>query len=183
LQCNINICSNQNDSELPIVNTKEVVLQLDETGNASLTAEDLNNGSTDNCGIASVAVSKSEFSCENTGDNNVTLTITDASGNVSSGDAVVKVLDLIAPLITAPASVSITVKEGEVPVVELGSPVTSDNCGIKEVTNDAPQAFAEGITVVTWSVTDNSENVSTAFQNVEIIVQHNQLPPITFNGK
>ncbi len=169
---------NQNDSELPIVNTKDVVLQLDETGNASLTAEDLNNGSTDNCGIASVAVSKSEFSCENTGDNNVTLTITDASGNVSSGDAVVKVLDLIAPLITAPASVSITVKEGEVPVVELGSPVTSDNCGIKEVTNDAPQAFAEGITVVTWSVTDNSENVSTAFQNVEIIVQHNQLPQI-----
>lgn len=169
---------NQNDSELPIVNTKDVVLQLDETGNASLTAEDLNNGSTDNCGIASIAVSKTEFSSENTGDNNITLTITDASGNVSTGDAVVKVIDLIAPSITAPASVSITVKEGEVPVVELGTPVTSDNCGIKEVTNDAPQAFAEGLTVVTWSVTDNSDNVATAVQEVTITIQHNELPQI-----
>lgn len=169
---------NVEDKIAPVVVTNNITLQLDENGSASLTAEDVNNGSTDNCRIASMVISQTSFSCENTGDNNVTLTITDASGNVSTGDAVVKVIDLIAPSITAPASVSITVKEGEVPVVELGSPVTSDNCGIKEVTNDAPQAFAEGLTVVTWSVTDNSENVSTAVQHVEIIVQHNQLPEI-----
>ena len=169
---------NQNDSELPIVIAKDTILQLDESGNASLTAEDVNNGSTDNCGIASIQISKSEFSCENIGDNTVTLTITDAAGNTSSGDALVKVLDFIAPEIAAPASVSMIVKEGEVPVVELGSPVTRDNCGVLAVTNNAPELFEEGLTIVTWTAVDNSGNEATIVQEVEITVEHNQLPVI-----
>jgi len=166
------------DKTAPEVITQNVTLELDQSGNAVLTTAQVNKGSNDACGIESIQLSKSEFSCENLGDNTVTLTITDAAGNTSTGDAVVKVLDLIAPEITAPASVSITIKQGEVPVIELGSPVTNDNCGVKEVTNDSPQTFEEGITNVTWTVTDESGNTSTAIQVVEIIVDHNKLPVI-----
>ncbi len=172
---------NQNDNEFPIVKSKAATLYLDEHGAALLTKEDVNNGSTDNCEIVSIEISKTEFSCENIGDNTVTLTITDAVGNVSTGDAVVTVLDLIAPEITAPASVSLTIKEGEVPVVKLGNPVSSDNCEVLSVTNDSPEIFKEGTTNVKWTVADKSGNIATAVQEVVIIVEQvisNQLPEI-----
>ena len=38
--------------------------------------------------------------------------------------------------------------------VNLGSPVTGDNCTVASVTNNAPSQFPVGLTTVTWTVTD-----------------------------
>ncbi|MDP4868897.1 MAG: gliding motility-associated C-terminal domain-containing protein, partial [Crocinitomicaceae bacterium] len=78
--------------------------------------------------------------------------------------------DNTAPVISAPLNVTTTPNLGcEAIGVSLGTPITSDNCGVASVTNDAPSIFPIGPTVVTWTVTDNSGNSSTATQVVTVV--------------
>lgn len=79
------------DNEKPVVITRPVSVTL-VNGQASVTAADVNNGSTDNCGIATMVVSPNNFSCATIGNNTVTLTVTDINGNVQTATAVVTVI-------------------------------------------------------------------------------------------
>ncbi len=170
---------NTPDVTLPVVSTQPVTVSLDANGAATITEAQVDNGSSDNCGIASIVVSKTNFSCADFGPNTVTLTVTDKSGNVSTGTAVVTVIDNILPSITAPANVTAVANSSCVaPNVTLGTPVTSDNCGILSVTNDAPAQFPVGTTTVTWTVTDTYNNINTATQTVTVSYQPNT---VSFN--
>lgn len=88
------------DTTPPTVVPQDISVYLDANGQASITAAQVNNGSSDNCGIASMTVSPNSFDCSNAGPNTVTLTIADVNGNVSSGTATVTVVDNIDPIIT-----------------------------------------------------------------------------------
>jgi gliding motility-associated-like protein len=91
---------------------------------------------------------------------------------------VVTVTDNQKPTITCPVNVNATTNTGCTATdVVLGTPLTGDNCGVKSVTNDAPTAFPLGVTVVTWTVTDNSNNKATCTQTVTVI--DNVKPTIT----
>ncbi|MDR7208186.1 T9SS type A sorting domain-containing protein [Flavobacterium piscis] len=79
------------DNVLPKVLTQDITVQLEATGSVSITAAQINNGSSDNCGIASMTVSPDTFACDKVGDNEVVLTATDMNGNVSTGTAIVTV--------------------------------------------------------------------------------------------
>ena len=83
-----------NDTEAPVVRTQDISRSL-LGGTLSLTAAEVDNGSTDNWGIASLTLNKTEFSCSNIGDNQVILSATDKAGNVGSATATVKVLGVI----------------------------------------------------------------------------------------
>jgi hypothetical protein len=85
------------DSENPTALCKPATVTLDADGNGTLAVSDINNGSKDNCGIQSLLLSQTSFSCNDIGTNNVTLTITDNSGNVAECTAVVTVVDGSAP--------------------------------------------------------------------------------------
>ncbi|SHG07066.1 HYR domain-containing protein, partial [Mariniphaga anaerophila] len=63
--------------------------ELDENGEVVITPEDIDGGSTDNCGIENMEVNPSEFGIEDLGEQEVTLTVTDAAGNTSSCTATV----------------------------------------------------------------------------------------------
>ena len=81
------------DTTAPMALCQDITIQLDGNGNASITALDIDNGSSDNCTIASLSASPSSFNCSNLGANSVTLTVTDSSGNSSSCVATVTVED------------------------------------------------------------------------------------------
>ncbi|MEZ4686825.1 MAG: HYR domain-containing protein [Bacteroidia bacterium] len=85
------------DNIAPNALCKNVVVQLDSAGTGSITAADVDNGSNDACGIASLSVSPSSFDCSDVGNNTVTLTVTDNNGNTSTCTATVDVQDNIAP--------------------------------------------------------------------------------------
>lgn len=69
-------------------------------GSVSITVADIDNGSSDNWGIASMELSKTSFDCSNIGANTVTLTVTDLAGNIDSATAVVTIIGRIpAPVI------------------------------------------------------------------------------------
>jgi hypothetical protein len=77
------------DKQAPTVRTQNISVAL-ANGMATITATQVNNGSSDNCsGALTYSLSKSIFSCANIGPNTVMLTVTDASGNLASGPATV----------------------------------------------------------------------------------------------
>ena len=75
----------------PIVRVKNLDIFLNEDGKASISPNDINDGSYDNCEIATYALSKDSFDIKDQGINNVELIVTDFSGNQSRGMAIVKV--------------------------------------------------------------------------------------------
>jgi len=112
----------------------------------------------------------------------VTWTAVDSYGNANTKEQLITVTDGQKPFIQAPATVSVVNNNGNcyATIPSLGTPITTDNCGIASVTNNAPSVFPVGTTIVTWTVTDIHGNVTdTATQNV--IVIDNQLPVITVN--
>ena len=157
------------DNTPPTVITQNVTVQLNAAGTATVTAAQVNNGSTDNTFIASMSVAPSSFTCANIGANTVTLTVTDVHGNSATNTAIVTVVDLILPTITAPANVTVNTNSGCTATgVVLGTAITADNCSVASVTNNAPSVFPLGITTVTWTVTDGSGNIRTATQTVRV---------------
>ena len=81
----------QNDTTAPTVACKNITVALSPNGTVSITPEMIDNGSGDACGIESLVLSKTDFTCSDIGENTVTLTATDGAGNSSSCTAVVNV--------------------------------------------------------------------------------------------
>ncbi len=65
-------------------------LLLDEFGKASITVDDISAGYSDNCN-ATASIDTTEFDCTHIGDNIVTLTVTDDSGNATTCSTTVTV--------------------------------------------------------------------------------------------
>ncbi|MFZ9056769.1 MAG: hypothetical protein ACO2ZG_02945, partial [Flavobacteriaceae bacterium] len=128
----------------------------------------------DNCAIHSFSNdAPDEFP---TGVTTVTWTVSDTSGNYATDIQLVTVNDDVEPSIIAPVDINIDTDPGRCYAgsVLLGVPVTSDNCSVHSYSNNAPDRFLTGVTTVTWTVSDTSGNVSTAFQLVT--VTDNELP-------
>ncbi len=79
------------DTIAPTAICSDITIQLDESGLATINAEDINGGSTDNCGIDTIFISQYNFTCDELGTNQVTLTVVDNCGNTSTCTATVTV--------------------------------------------------------------------------------------------
>jgi hypothetical protein len=80
------------DEIKPVAKVKSsYTIKLDVAGKATLKWEDIDEGSSDNCSLKERKLSKTEFSRTDGGDNKVTYTLTDISGNTSSIDLTVRV--------------------------------------------------------------------------------------------
>jgi gliding motility-associated-like protein len=147
--------------------------------NSGCTATGVDLGSptvTDDCGIASLT--NNAPSTYALGTTTVTWTVVDNSGNTVTATQLVTISDTENPTITAPADISVfPMMSCDTTGINLGTPATSDNCGVASVTNNAPAIFPVGVTTVVWTVTDNSGNTTTANQTVT--VTDNQNPTIT----
>jgi hypothetical protein len=85
------------DNVNPVAICQNITVQLDATGNATITPAQVNNGSSDACGIASLSLDITTFNCANVNGNTVTLTVTDVN-NVSTCTAQVTIEDTINPI-------------------------------------------------------------------------------------
>ncbi|MFK7950739.1 MAG: T9SS type A sorting domain-containing protein, partial [Saprospiraceae bacterium] len=79
------------DNMMPTVTTQDITLNLDASGNISITAADVIAASSDNCSIASSSVDITSFTDLDVGPNTVTVTVTDPSGNAATATAVVTI--------------------------------------------------------------------------------------------
>lgn len=79
------------DEDAPTASCQDVTASLNASGSTSVTAGDVDAGSTDNCGIASLVVNPSVFDCDDIGIQEVWLVVTDNAGNSDSCQANVQV--------------------------------------------------------------------------------------------
>ena len=79
------------DEIAPTVLCQNISIELDENGTAMIQAAAIDAGSTDNCEITTISLDTTMFDCSNLGENTVTLTVTDTSGNQASCEAIVTV--------------------------------------------------------------------------------------------
>lgn len=158
------------DAAAPVLALQDATLVLDENGWAALTLDDIDAGSTDNCGIDSFSFSQTEFTCE---DSEVTVTVTaiDNSGNVSTGEITVTVTDDATPVAVAQ---NLTVALGEdgtvtVNAMEVGSEST-DNCAITtwELDNATFSCDNLGDNTVTLTIADGAGHTATATATVTV---------------
>lgn len=184
---NTNTCSSTvtvMDTVPPAAVCQNPTVYLDSAGSALITGAQLDGGSADACGIASMTSSMSSFSCSDIGANTVMLTITDANGNSSSCSSVVTVVDSISPMIVCPSPV--TTCAGTTVMIPA---TASDNCLGAAISytlsgattgsgsGDASGMFNAGVTTVTYMATDSSGNTSSCSFNVTV----NPAPTVTSN--
>jgi gliding motility-associated-like protein len=106
------------------------------------------------------------------GVNTVVWTVIDGAGNIATATQLVTVIDDIAPVLDNVSPVIATAGSTCTATVVLPTPIATDNCtnGLV-VTNNAPAGgiYPLGVTTVTWTVTDASNNTSTRTQTVTVI--------------
>ncbi|MDR6843354.1 T9SS type A sorting domain-containing protein [Flavobacterium granuli] len=121
----------------------------------------------DNCSV--VSVTNNAPTTYPVGNTTVTWTAKDASNNTGTAMQIVTVREETLPTITAPVAVTVNTNYGcAAKQVQLGTPITADNCTVVSVTNNAPIDFPIGNTTVTWIVKDASNNMATATQIVTV---------------
>jgi hypothetical protein len=141
-------------------------------GTAIINPIDLNNISSDVCGIASFTVSETTFTCVDIGANNVTLTVTDNNGNLNACLAVVTVVDNIPPTLSCKNDTVYLDTNGTaiLNAISLNNG-SNDACGIGSLTASKTTFTCSdiGINNVTLTVTDNNGNVASCIALVTVM--------------
>ena len=102
------------------------------------------------------------------GETRVTWTAKDSTENEVTGIQTVIIRDTTQPTITVPDSI-IAEATDELTPVDIGSATASDIADSDvTVTNDSPDSFPVGSTVITWTATDDSGNTASDTQTVRI---------------
>ncbi|TXD84618.1 T9SS type A sorting domain-containing protein [Subsaximicrobium wynnwilliamsii] len=167
--------SNILDIEAPNVITQNATVQLNASGNGSITAAQINNGSSDNCSLVAdltYTLSKSTFNCSNLGANTVTLTVTDEAGNSANQTATVTVVDAINPTVTCGGDSTID-SNGNYALpnyVTNSTASASDNCSATVV--QAPVAgtsLADGTYTISFVATDSSGNTANCSFSLTVV--------------
>ncbi len=125
----------------------------------------------DNCKGRVFAKTNDPLIYDQPGEYSVLWVFEDGNGNATYQEQAVLVQDLISPLITPPADLTIRIEEREQFAIaeNLGTPLGSDNCSEVVISNNAPSYFEVGITEVIWTSTDGNGNTSQAIQKITVI--------------
>ncbi|MFB0924669.1 MAG: HYR domain-containing protein, partial [Vicingaceae bacterium] len=157
------------DTIIPLVSCQNISVFLDASGLAIISANDIDNGSADNCGGITLNSSIQTFTCNEIGTNQVMLYASDASNNIDSCMELVIVLDTINPTISCPTN--ITACSGE--IINFTTPSGADNCSQTVTQTDATglssgMTFPTGITTIEFTTTDASGNTASCSFNVDV---------------
>lgn len=156
----------------PVANCQDITVTLDPYGSASITATDINNGSTGGAaGIASLDIDVDTFDCSHTDTpQTVWLTVTDNDGNESRCSSLVTVVPNSSPAAFVAPTLDDIVSNCEVTVA---APTLINNACVEVTATTSDQTvFTSGQSgIITWTFNDGTYT-DTATQNVTV----NSLP-------
>jgi Ca2+-binding RTX toxin-like protein len=120
----------------------------------------------DNVGVASITNdAPTKFPV---GETIVTWTATDSSGLSTQVQQKITIIDTTNPEIHI-SNITVEATSEDKNTVDLGNVVATDLVDIASITNDAPDTFPLGETIVTWTATDEAGNSATATQKVTVV--------------
>ena len=171
------------DTIAPVAVCRDIEVFLDASGNAVIDVTDVENGSSDACGMESATLNVMNFTCENIGENTVELTVTDINGNTSVCTAAVTVYDTIAPVVICrdiEVSPDASGKVGiEAADIDNGS---HDACGIASMTLDIDSFTCGDVGENTVELTISDNNGNTSSCRAVVTVTDNLAPVISCTG-
>ena len=160
------------DTINPTAVTQNITVQLDASGNASITTSQIDNGSSDNCSVTTLSLDTTDFTCADLGANTVNLTVTDQSGNTSSASATVTVEDNINPTIICADGFEVESEGGyTLPDYYSDNEVTADdNCTFTVIQTPIPGTIMpHGDYIIQFEVNDTAGNSATCFFELKVI--------------
>ncbi|MGY5352744.1 GEVED domain-containing protein [Wenyingzhuangia sp. IMCC45533] len=145
----------------PTAICKNLNIELDVAGTANITANQINNGSFDDFDAANTltySIDKTDFTCNDLGNNTVTLTVTDLDGLSDTCDATVNVSSYSGSF-TAPTLETINAYCE----YTAAAPVLNYQCGstITGTTTNPTTFNTDGTYTISWSFNNGSTIVST----------------------
>ncbi|MEZ4799749.1 MAG: HYR domain-containing protein [Flavobacteriales bacterium] len=146
-------------------------IYLDETGFASLTEMDVDGGSIDNCGIVSISLGATSFSCVDLGEQSVEVTFADQQGNTSMCVATVTIADLVLPEIQC-TDQTLELNDDGLASIQTGMLVSefSDNCAASLPTEEYSFTCGDiGTQTIVSTVTDNSGNTASCTSMITVV--------------
>jgi hypothetical protein len=159
------------DSVFPQAIAQNKTIYLNANGTATLNASQVNNGSLDDCGIASMSLSQTNYNCTDIGPNTVNFSVMDFYGNTTSIPVQITVLDTIKP-VTIGQSLTVNLSVSN-PANISASQINNgshDNCSFTQ--SVSPSSFtAAGTYSVVLTSTDASGNTSSGTYMVTVIDQ------------
>jgi gliding motility-associated-like protein len=165
------VISNQQDTVLPVAICKPFTVALNNQGVATISTSDIDGGSNDSCGTVTLSASKTSFNCSDVGQNTVILTVTDGSGNKSTCEAIVTVVDNTAPTVFC-KDITVNLDQNNIAIItpDMINNGSFDACGISSYSLNIT-SFTEaslGVNPVILTVTDVNGNISTCTANVTV---------------
>jgi hypothetical protein len=168
------------DTIPPVAVCRPVTLFLSANGVATLTPQMLDNGSFDNCGIASMTTLVSNYDCSMVGSEPVSLTVVDFSGNSATCFAPVTVLDTFPPVAIC-RDTTLYLNGNGIAVVDpydlYAGP--ADNCGVRTVTLPQVAYFCGDVGVNSMMLTVTDFNYNSTTCNVLVTVVDSSGPTIS----
>tara|TARA_R100000306_G_scaffold5273_2_gene7698 strand:+ start:10105 stop:12024 length:1920 start_codon:yes stop_codon:yes gene_type:complete len=172
--------SSASDNTNPVAVCQNTSVSLDSNGEVIVDPNLLNGGSSDDSGSFTLSLSENTFTCSDIGENTVTLTVTDPSGNTDTCTATVTVQDTIAPTISCPMDTSVGYNSGDafytLPDYVLNDVVQSlDNCTENPTITQTPIAgteLTEGEYTINFEAEDaegNTQNCSFQLTVMEVL--------------
>jgi choice-of-anchor B domain-containing protein len=154
------------DTTDPVAVCQNISVSLDASGQIIVDPADVDNGSSDNSGFFTLQLDQNSFDCSDIGPNSVVLTVTDPSGNTDTCNAVITVIDDLAPQLSCPANTSVPYDNGAsyytLPDYVANSDVTgSDNCLSPVSISQDPAAgtqLTDGTYTISFESTDSEGN-------------------------
>ncbi len=171
------------DTVSPTVITQDITVELDETGAASITTLNIDNGSFDNCSIDSMSLDRIAFDCSEVGANTVTLTVVDVNGNSATKSAIVNVVDKVVPqVVCKDIAVSLELDGTVTVTAEQLDNGSWDACGIQTLELDKTEFDKTdlGMNDVVLTVTDMSGNISSC--QAVVTIRDNSAPYVVCNA-
>ncbi len=167
----------------PIARCKDIAVNLDQHSKASINALDLDNGSSDDCSLT-FSASQTSFSCNELGNNTVTLFVRDSYGNESSCHANVLVTDEIPPVVLTRNLRLEPDETGNVPITpEMIDQGSFDNCTLTRLWTEPSLLTCANVgeNTVTLFASDASGNTGSATAVVTLFNNPPVLDPIQIN--
>lgn len=159
------------DTLTPNVVTRNPTVFLDFNGNGVLSVFEVDKGSNDNCGLASIDIDQDKFTCNDLGEKTLTFTAKDASGNIDTGSFKVFIVDTMSPLVLIRNRDIYLDNQGKAQVTPAYFDVgTRDNCTLKSkvISKENYTLDDLGNNIVLFTATDQSGNRSVDVLNFKV---------------
>ncbi len=182
---------NFGDTLPPVALCQNLQVQLDAQGFGSITPQQANNGSSDDCQIAQMTLSQTQFTCADVGNIPVDFTVTDLTGNSSVCQLMVTVLPppiLIQQTISSYNGFEVSCNQGNDGFIQLqvsGGCAPYQYAWSNNPANNSPNAnnlIAGNYTVVITDISGQSQSVNITLTSPTALTDASMMIPISCGG-